>query len=122
MVEYLLLYIIIGFVLSACIVKPSKPYFDIVITSNKNFMNIVKIKFNEQITNKISSLFVNLSFFRKSTVNKLFDKFTNKSDNYSDNDTVNKKKISNPNEKCINSKLVEYITDDETYGQFVYFD
>ena len=74
MVE-LLLYITIGFILLACIVKPSKPYFDIVITPNENFMNIVKIKFNEQITNKISSLFVNLSFFRKSTVNKLFDKF-----------------------------------------------
>ena len=133
MIDHLLTYITIGFAIIAYVARPEKPYFELVVRPNENFANIIKIKLNEQITNRISNLFVKLSFFRQATTNKFIDKSNDKKDFVKYNPTTttpttstNNQKISNFYRnlygKGINYKPIEYISEDGSYGQFVYLD
>lgn len=132
MIDHLLTYVTIGFAIIAYVARPEKPYFELVVKPNENFANIIRIKLNEQITNRISSLFVKLSFFRQATNNLLVDKFNDKLNNDKkdfvkyNSTTTNAQKMSNFYRnlygKGINCKPIEYISEDGSYGQFVYFD
>lgn len=135
MTENLLAIITISCAIMAYFAKPSKPFVEILIKPNENFLNKVSIKFNEEYTSRISQLFTRLSFLitpitsqTKSTFSANSNSTQTKSKQLVNGGVIKSNSVTNKIQrkeyyyKYINYKPLNYISDDGTYGQYVIID